>query len=336
MKIAIQKSGKDFSERWIRYCEQNNIHFKIVDVYQSDIIDQVRDCDAFMWHHNQGDYRDCLFAKQLLYSLQKKGLKVFPDYDTTWHFDDKVGQKYLLESIGAPLVPSYVFYTKKDAIDWVNSASFPKVFKLRGGAGSANVMFVKDKYDARKLINTAFGRGFKQYNAVNSLKERWRKYKLGKANATYVVKGLFRLFIRPVLSKMRAPEKGYVYFQDYIPNNFYDIRVCVVGNRAFAIKRLVREHDFRASGSGSIIYEKTQIDERCIQIAFDVNCRLNAQSVGFDFVFDIHNNPLIVEISYGYVPSGYDECEGFWTNDMQWHEGKGFDFCGWMVENLIK
>lgn len=25
-----------------------------------------------------------------------------------------------------------------------------------------------------------------------------------------------------------------------------------------------------------------------------------------------------------------------WTPDMQWHEGSNFDFCGWMVENLIR
>ena len=54
-----------------------------------------------------------------------------------------------------------------------------------------------------------------------------------------------------------------------------------------------------------------------------------------DFVFDKDNNPLIVELGYGFTAAGYLQCEGFWTSDMNWHEGKGFDFCGWMVENLI-
>ena len=60
----------------------------------------------------------------------------FPNFKTVWHFDDKLGQKYLFESIKAPLVTSYAFLYKAGALLWANKASFPKVFKLRGGAGS--------------------------------------------------------------------------------------------------------------------------------------------------------------------------------------------------------
>ena len=109
MKIAIHHTPGTFSDRWISYCEEKGIPYKIVDAYSSDIVKQVEDCDAFMWHHHHANYKDALFAKQLLYSLQIAGKKVFPDFNTGWHFDDKVGQKYLLEAIGAPLVTSYVF-----------------------------------------------------------------------------------------------------------------------------------------------------------------------------------------------------------------------------------
>lgn len=138
MKIAIHNSKGSFSDRWIDYCEENNIQYKLVNAYDSDIVEQVKDCSAFMWHHHHANYKDTLFAKQLLYSLEQKGMKVFPNFNTTWHFDDKVGQKYLLEAIKAPSVPSFVFYSKKEALKWINNTTFPKVFKLRGGAGSAN------------------------------------------------------------------------------------------------------------------------------------------------------------------------------------------------------
>ena len=90
MKIAIHDSKGSFSKYWIEYCEKSSIQYKIVNAYSSDIIQNLEDCDAFMWHHHHGDYRDVLFAKQLLYSLQASGKKVFPDYSTCWHFDDKV------------------------------------------------------------------------------------------------------------------------------------------------------------------------------------------------------------------------------------------------------
>ena len=118
MEIAIHDSKKPgyYSNRWIEYCNKNNISYKLVRAYDTDIVEQVKDCDAFMWHHSHTNYKDVLFAKQLLFSLQERGLKVFPDYKTGWHFDDKVGQKYLLEAMDAPLVPTFVFYDKNDAL----------------------------------------------------------------------------------------------------------------------------------------------------------------------------------------------------------------------------
>jgi len=112
--------------------------------------------------------------------------------------------------------------------------------------------------------------------------------------------------------------------------------VVVIGDKAFALKRLVRKNDFRASGGGSIVYNKEEIDERCVRIAFDANDIIESQSIAYDFVFDQNKRPLIVEISYGYSVEAYDLCEGYWTKDMQWHAGTHFDFCGWMVENVIK
>lgn len=335
MKIAIHNSGS-FGPRWIEYCKSHNIDYRIVNAYDNNIIEQLNDCNAFMWHHHHANYKDVLFAKQLLFSLQMAGKKVFPDFNTGWHFDDKVGEMYLLQAIGAPLVPSYVFYSKKEALDWIGNTTFPKVFKLRGGAGASNVKLAHTKNEAANFVRKAFSSGFSQYSAWDNFKERWRKYSLGKTDITDVFKGIVRCFYKTEFARMHGVEKGYVYFQDFIPGNKFDIRVCVVGNKAFAIKRLVRENDFRASGSGNIVYAKSEIDERCVKIAFDVNQKIKAQSIGFDFVFDKNDNPLIVEISYAYVASGYDACEGYWTDDMKWHEGTGFDFCGWMVENLLK
>ena len=332
--IAIHKSS-GFAERWIAYCEKNNIAYKLVNAYDSDIVSQVKDCNAFMWHFYHKSYKDQLFAKQLLFSLQTAGIRVFPNFNTAWHFDDKVGQKYLLEAVGAPLVPSYAFYTKHEALQWINKTDFPKVFKLRGGAGAENVKLVHSKTEARKLVKKAFGQGFKQYNATSSIKERWRKYRLGKSGFKDVLKGIIRLIFPPDYARMISPEKGYVYFQNFIPNNNSDIRVVVVGDKAFALKRLTRKGDFRASGSGNTIYRKEEIDERCVKIAFEVNEKLKAQSIAYDFVFDKENNPLIVEISFGYSAPAYDHCEGYWTVDMQWHAGENFDFCGWMVEDLM-
>jgi glutathione synthase/RimK-type ligase-like ATP-grasp enzyme len=335
MKIAIHHGKNAFSNRWVAYCKNNNIEFKIVDAYQTNIIQQLEDCSAFMWHHSHSNSKDILFAKQLLFSIEQKGIAVFPNFNTTWHFDDKVGQKYLLEAIDAPLVPSYVFYSKEMAFKWVEQTQFPKVFKLRGGAGSANVKLAKTKKDAIELITKAFGKGFRQYQPWSNLKERWRKYQNGQTNLFDVFKGMLRFYTEPEFSKIIGYERGYIYFQDFIPNNTFDIRVIVIGKKAFALKRLVRKGDFRASGSGEMKFEKEEFDEKCIEISFKTSQKLNAQCLAYDFVFNSLNDPLIVEISYGFSIEAYDTCPGYWDNELNWHEGF-FNPQNWMIEDLIK
>jgi len=85
-----------------------------------------------------------------------------------------------------------------------------------------------------------------------------------------------------------------------VPGNDSDLRVIVIGGRAFAVKRFVRENDFRASGSGAIEFRREALDERCVVLAFEVNRKLGAQSEAYHFVYDEAGNPLIVEICCGF------------------------------------
>lgn len=335
MKIAIHHREKCFSDRWIEYCQQNKVDYKLVNCYDSNIIKQLEDCDALMWHHHHFNYKDVLFAKQLLYSVELSGKKVFPNFNTCWHFDDKLGQKYLFEALGVPFVTTNVFYEEKEAIDWIKSTSFPKVFKLRGGASALNVNLVRTEKEAIYLTKKAFGRGFSQFNRLGFLKDKITKVRAGNEPFLLgILKGIAALFIPIEFEKMHGREKGYVYFQDFIPNNDFDIRVAVVGDKAFANKRMNRKNDFRASGSRDYIFEKKEIDERCIQIAFEVNRKLNSQSAYYDFLFDQANNPLILEISYGSVVHKYDNCQGYWDDKLNFYEGK-FNPQYWHMENII-
>lgn len=334
MKIGIHQGKGYFTELWVKYCLKNNIDYSIVNCYDTNIIQSLESCDALMWHHLNGNFKDHLIAKQILFSFEQSGKTVFPNFKTTWHFDDKVGQKYLLEAMGAPLVNSYVFYSKEEALDFIHSTNFPKVFKLRGGAGSANVKLVKSANQARGLIHKAFGRGFPVFDRMGYFKERFNKFRNGKDTLLGALKGLGRLIIPLKDINMIHREKGYVYFQDFIPENTSDTRIIVIGNKAFAIKRMVRKNDFRASGSGSIVYSKEEIDIRCVKIAFDTSAKLQSQCMTYDFVFDLNNTPLIVEISYGFTPSVYVDCPGYWDADLKWHEGE-FNPYGWMVEMVL-
>jgi glutathione synthase/RimK-type ligase-like ATP-grasp enzyme len=334
MKIGIHHREGSYSPGWIRYCEQKGIEYKVVNCYDNDIIEQLADCDALMWHHSHEGARDVQMARQLLYALEGAGKVVYPDFSSGWHFDDKVAQKYLLESIHAPFVPTHVFYTRKDALEWAHRTSYPKVFKLRGGSSSDHVKLVRTKRKAIHLIHKAFGRGFKRYRPIGSLNERWRLFRIGRTSFMDVLKGWIRL-IRPThFSRMLGRDRGYAYFQDFIPGNTHDIRINYVNNRCFAARRGVRPGDFRASGSFILDYDQSRIPREALKTAFEVAHKLKLQTAAIDFVLK-DGKPLIVELCYAFGTSDDLYDHGYYDRDLNHHQ-EAYNVFGWMVDDIVE
>lgn len=322
IQLAIHHREGSFSDRWITYCELQGIQYKIVNCLDSDIIAQLRYSDFLLWHWHHGDAREQLMARDVIMAAEMMGINVFPSTLTCWHFDNKIAQKYMLEAIGAPMVPTYVFYDLKEAFGWIDQASFPKVFKLRRGAGSSNVKLAHSASDARALAERAFSSGFSPLSHYGQ--DALKRYRVAKerGNLLSVVKRLPRV-LATIQSrrKMMGREKGYVYFQDFIAGNAFDTRVTVIGDRAFAYTRNVRPGDFRASGSGDVVYNMDRINRKCVEIAFDVTRKVGSQSMAFDFVLGEQQQPFILEVSYGFIPHLVHSCPGYWDARLNWHEG---------------
>jgi glutathione synthase/RimK-type ligase-like ATP-grasp enzyme len=323
MRLAIHGTPGSFSERWIELCRERGIDHEIVDCFHDGIIPQLLRCDALLWHWRHDDARAVQAARQIILSVEAAGLVVFPNSATCWHFDDKVGQKYLLEAKRAPLVPTHVFYDRETAMQWIADAKFPKVFKLTTGASSSNVRLVESRSQAEALCDQAFGEGF--VSAPTYFADAKRK--LGSIDSAAAFLGKLRRAPQSIRRSHRTRrslhrQRGYIYFQDFVPDNDHDTRVTVIGNRAFGFTRGVRDGDFRASGSGRLDLDPAGVDRRCVEIAFDVAGRIGAQSLAFDFVVDPEGNPLIVEISYGYLAGVVHDCPGHWDREGNWHEGQ--------------
>ncbi len=331
MKIAIHHREGSFSERWIKYCDEQKLDYKLVNCYNSDIIKQLSDCDILMWHWHHTDPKAKLFTRQLTISLESRRMVIFPNSETSWHFDDKLGQKYLLEVHKVPMVPTFIFYDQEESLNWLNRQKFPIVFKLRGGAGSSNVKLITNKYQGKRMIEKSFSSGFnivKSFssglNVILSITKDLKKSVRSISNFQMLINKIIKVpyIIKNIryLNKMIRKEKGYVYFQKFIPDNNYDIRVVVIGKKAFGLKRLNRENDFRASGSGKIIYKKEEINIKAIELSFKISKELNAQCLAYDYLFNDDNNPLLIEISYGFTHRAYDACEGYWDEELTWHD----------------
>lgn len=332
--LAIHARSGSFSDGWVSYCQLARVPFRVVDCYSTNIIDQLQGCRALLWHWEHSDYRAAIFARQLIASVEAMGLVVFPGTATCWHYDDKVGQKYLLEAIGAPLIPSHVFYNEVAASRWLENTELPIVWKLRGGAGSQNVQLVRDRNAARRIIRRSFGRGWR-YSRFSALEDRMWHFQRDRSLRAFVdiARGVFRTVVPHEKSRNRQIERHYVYFQEFLSGNNSDIRVVVIGKRAFAIRRLVRKGDFRASGSGVIEYDMGLIPTDCVRIAFEVTRNLGSQSCAFDFVCR-NGEWLIGEISYAFSENAYLDCPGYWDPDLNWRSDR-VQPARFMIEDIL-
>jgi glutathione synthase/RimK-type ligase-like ATP-grasp enzyme len=282
MLVGIQKDpdGKfcKFLKRYEDILDYNNVKHIKLDLNQQGFWKQVAKLDLFILRWRQtDDYRQ--IARTIIPIVEKEmGIKCFPDIATCWHYDDKVRQYYLLMQYGFPVVKSWIFWNRKKALKWLETVEFPIVFKLKGGAGSNNVVLVLGGNILRKL------RG-------EDISPYWHVH------------------------------KNYVFFQKFLPNNPYDTRITVIGDRAFAFRRFNRDNDFRSSGSGRIDYGIEKIDEIFVKKAFEITHKMKFQSMAYDFLYDEYRQPRFCEISYTYDDWAVHACPGYWDSSLNWHEG---------------
>lgn len=326
--IAICQNKKIFdhstlwTHRFIDYCKESEIPFEVLDCYQSSIVGELTKYSALIWQYDNDVISDIMEARNVLQVAANLGLATFPYPEMNWHFDDKIAETYALQSVNAPIPKSWIFYLQDDCETWIKTeATFPLIAKLRCGSGSNNVKIIKNENEAIRYTRRMFTRGFDpapslQYKAIS-------KFKSSK-DLNMMVKRIKKIpeFLNTRRhAKMMPIEKGYCYFQEYIPNNGYDLKVVVIGDKLTFCSRNVRKHDFRASGGGDINYERSLLTDDVIETAFTTAERLDMFCVGFDFVVDnTTGQGIIIEMCYCFDWEVQKDLGAFVDRNHVWHE----------------
>jgi hypothetical protein len=331
MRVAIHNDPKaptPYAEKWAYYLDQSGVETKWVNLRFPDAIAQVAGCQGVMWHWEYMPHERQV-AQSILRTIEMYlGIPVFPDYRTCWHYDDKIAQFYIFQALKLATPRTWVFWDREPAYEWARNATYPKIFKLKTGSSSSNVHLVSSAEEALQIIEVMFGpgtypRGFKKVTRdLDLLPGKRRRV---PAAASRLIK-ILRLAIKATAFAPPARfwwqvEKNYVYFQDFIAGNSGDIRVTVIGKRAFAIRRLNRPDDFRASGSKRIDFEPSKVNLECVRLAFQISAALGVQSMAYDFLMNELGQPLVSEMSYIYDASVMEKCEGFWDPNLAWFPG---------------
>lgn len=313
--------------------EHNGIPFERLSASDPRLLERVRGLSLLLvrWGHYDHDRQ---IARSLIPVIEVQlGVKCYPDWNTCWHYDDKISQWYLMQARGFPMAETRVFWEREAALDWLErEAVFPQVFKLSVGAGSLNVLIVKNATQGKKLVRRMFGRGLLPGAFIpGTLRwshfSPWLEARRMGGNILRRLRGLDS-------SPWWVRQKNYALLQRFLPGNAWDTRVTVIGERAFAFRRLVRPGDFRASGSGRIEYDPSGIDPRCVEIALRASREMGFQSMAYDFLFTPEGEPCFCEISYTYLSKAVYDCPGWWDAQMSWREGHVWPECCQLADCL--
>lgn len=315
--VGIHRGVNGFSNFIKKYediCKYNGINSIRLDAGEQDFWEKLKVCDLFVYNLRI-EHNDRQLAHTILPIIEKQmGIKCFPDMNTWWAYDDKIREYYMLKSAGFPVIQSWVFWDRTNAVEWAKNADYPVVFKLKGGAGSHNVLLLKSSTEAINWIDRMFSKGLKT-GVISPADGKWLKKKI--RSLLNIIQG-----IDP--SPLWQLEKNYAYFQKFLPGNLYDTRVVVIGNRAFAFRRFNRKNDFRASGSNNNDLNPEKVDTQFVKLAFEISEEMKFQSMAYDFIYDENKKPGVIEISYTFPDKTLSICPGYWDRDLKWYEEKNY------------
>ena len=326
--IAICQNKKIFDHstswtpRFIDFCKDNGIPYEIVNCYRPDIIKRLPNYSALLWNYNNFVIADLLEARNIIQVAHNLGLVTFPYPDMNWHFDDKIAEMYALESVKAEIPRNWVFYDKEECLEWIrHKAQYPFVAKSRCGSGANNVKLLRNKREAEKYVSRMFSKGFDPTPSLSY--KAFSKIQSSKDLSMIIsrIKKIPEFLNTRAHAKMMPIEKGYCYFQEFIPNDGYDLKVVVIGDKMTFCARNVRKYDFRASGGGDCYYDRTLLTDNVIDSAFEAAQRLNMECVGFDFVVDKKTGKgKIIEMCYGFDYEVQKNLGAYVDKNHTWHE----------------
>lgn len=314
------------SQALLDILKYNDIKTALIYAGSSSFWDEVAKCDLFIFQWTHHDYYRQI-ARSILPVIENHlRIRCFPNLQSSWLYDDKIRQYYVLKAHGFPIIESWVFYDRTNALTFLREAAhYPLVFKLRSGAGSRMIRLLENEACARRYVTRMFRDGVSYKKGLPG--ELWDQLRQKGVLATMRKKlgGLKHRILEnvPHYDEDWFTHKNYVLVQRFLPNNAHDTRVVIIGNHAFAFVRYNRPEDFRASGSNRCEFDPKTIDLKFVEMAFQVSKRFRFDSMAYDFLYDQRGRPAIAEMSYVFgsiTGSKVVYCPGYWDDKMAWHE----------------
>lgn len=259
---------RDYRPKYERFLKNNNIDYEYYNPLKSNWLEESKRFDLIIWY-THSDPCTQEIAESKIYILEKLGIKCYPSFDEIWSYEHKIRANYLYELYNLPTIPTFITHSEKEAINYLNNTSFPLISKISTGSASKGVEKINNIQQGLQVVMQSFS---------DTGKPTYFKYQ---------------------------NQKNYVYFQDFIEDADYDLRIICINNEFFGYYRYPNEGDFRASGAGN--YEKKEIPAEALDLAHEVRIKFGATSLATDLVFSKRLNKFLIIESSIFI--GVDSCE---------------------------
>ena len=245
--------------KYCRFCQNNAIPFEIYDIHAHDWLVQAAQFDIIVgiW---SCEFHCLEELREKFWVLETQLHKAtVPSFAHALLYENKRLESYIAAIHHFPFARTFVSHNRKDALALVDKLPYPVVSKRVPSSGSVGAELVRTPRQAEWIIKRAFSPSGR------------------RSQFPY------------------ARQKNYVYFQEYMPNDGYDLRIIVVSNWVFGYYRKVLPGDFRASGMNLV--EKRDLPKGAMVLALQFNAVVNSPMLVVDMLQGVDGQFHIIEYS---------------------------------------
>jgi glutathione synthase/RimK-type ligase-like ATP-grasp enzyme len=186
------------------------------------------------------------YIKDVIYHLIQNGNLVFPRFELLLCHENKGFQELCKLRHNISGLDYHYFSSKRELID--ADVNYPIVLKSLNGACSKGVFLVYNLKDIKKCIKS-LEKPVGMLQHLDFFRRKYIRKKKFPGYDNYSMRQDYMLYRDYIV-----PEIGFV-LQEFMPGLTYDYRVAIFGDRYFVSKRMVRDKDFRASGSKNFLFD---------------------------------------------------------------------------------
>ena len=233
--------------KYERFLINNKIAYSFFDIHASDWFEKAKKFDLIIFRPDNSPSAIHEAKTKIGFIEMYLNIMCFPGSHEIWAYEDKIRANYLYQCFNIPHIDTFISNSKAESLEYVDKCRFPIVSKISCGSVSRGVRLIDSKKKAKKMIKEIFSQGKQTY---------WPEQR----------------------------QKNYVYFQDFIPDAYFDLRIIIVNHSITGYYRLTPDHDFRASGSGIWQLHVTELPKKAMDLAVKLKEALKMTVVAVDLI----------------------------------------------------